>query len=44
MTELKWGIYIPCINEEQLIEAKIEWALRHEFAVSVCEGHHQHYK
>jgi len=41
---LKWGIYLGCINEEQLIEAKIEWALRHDMAVSIVEGCHPDYK
>jgi len=42
--ELSWGIFFPCINEIELIEAKIQWALRHDFAVSVCEGHHPQYE
>ena len=41
--ELKWGIFFPVINEAQLLEAKIEWAIRHEFAVSIVEGHHPRY-
>lgn len=44
MTELKWGIYAGCINEEKLIEAKLEWALERDFAVSIVEGHHPNYK
>ena len=44
MTELKWGIYAGCINEEKLIEAKINWALNRGMAVSICEGHHPNYK
>lgn len=42
--ELKWGIFAGCINEAQLIEAKIEWALRLGMAVSIVEGHHPNYK
>lgn len=41
--ELKWGIYAGCINEEQLIEAKIEWALRLGMEVSIVEGYHPNY-
>ena len=44
MTDLKWGIFAGCINEETLIEAKLEWALERGFAVSIVEGHHPHYK
>jgi len=42
--ELKWGIFAGCINEETLIEAKLEWALEHDFVVSIAEGHHPNYK
>ena len=42
--ELKWGIYAGCINEEKLIETKINWALNRNMAVSICEGHHPNYK
>ena len=42
--KLKWGVFFGCINEEQLIEAKIDWALRHGMAVSVAEGCHPDYK
>lgn len=44
MTDLKWGLYAQCINEKQLIGAKIEWALRLGMSVSICEGHHPNYK
>lgn len=40
----KIGVFAPCINEEELIEPKIKWALRHGFDVSITEGHHPHYK
>jgi len=42
--KLKWGIFAGCINEGQLIEAKIKWALRLGMAVSIAEGHHPDYK
>lgn len=41
--ELKWGLYTQCMNEKELIEAKLEWALERDFVVSIAEGHHQHY-
>ena len=41
---LRWGIFAQCINEKELIEAKIEWALRLGMEVSICEGHHPNYK
>lgn len=41
--KLKWGLYAPCINEKELIEAKIKWALNHDMAVSICEGHYVNY-
>jgi len=42
--KLRWGIFAGCINEEQLIEAKIKWALRLGMEVSIVEGHHPNYK
>lgn len=42
--ELKWGLYAPCINEVQLIEAKLEWALDRFDNISIVEGHHPNYK
>lgn len=42
--KLRWGIFAGCINEDQLIEAKIKWALRLGMAVSITEGHHPNYK
>jgi len=41
--DLKWGIFAGCINEEKLIEAKLDWALDLGFAVSIVEGHHPMY-
>lgn len=40
---LKWGIYAPCLNEVQLIDAKLEWALERFDDISLCEGHHPKY-
>lgn len=40
----KWAIFAPCINEAQLIEAKIQWGLRHDFEVVIVEGHHPAYQ
>jgi len=44
LTELKWGLFAPCINEIELIEAKLEWALERFDDISIVEGHHKHYK
>lgn len=41
--ELKWGIYAPCINEGNIIEAKLEWALERFDDISIVEGHHPKY-
>lgn len=40
---MKWGIFAGCINEAELIEAKIEWALNRDMNVSIVEGHHPNY-
>ena len=41
--ELKWGIFAPCINEIELIEAKLEWALERFDDIVMVEGHHKRY-
>lgn len=41
--ELKWGMFAPCLNEGQLIEAKLEWALERFVDISIVEGHHPKY-
>ena len=41
---LNWGVFAGCINEEALIEAKINWALRLGMKISIVEGHHPDYK
>lgn len=41
--KFKWGIFGQVINEEELIEAKIEWALRLGMEVSFVEGYYPPY-
>jgi len=41
--DLKWGIFAPCINEIELIEAKLEWALERFDDIVMVEGHHKRY-
>ena len=41
---LKWGLFAPCLNEIELVEAKIEWALERFGDISLVEGHHPMYK
>ena len=41
--ELKWGLFAPCLNEGQLIEFKLEWALERFADISIVEGHHPKY-
>ena len=43
MTELKWGLFAPCINEIELTRAKLEWALERFDDISIVEGHHPKY-
>ena len=40
---LKWGLYAPCINEIELIEVKLEWALERFDSICIVEGHHPAY-
>lgn len=41
---LNWAIFAGCINEEPLIEAKINCTLRLGMKISIVEGHHPNYK